>query len=77
MAAGIDVRVDADGHAGPGAPGGRQVSDARQLAGRLDVDRRQAEADRPVELGRRLAHAGEDDLVGPESGAQGDFDLAG
>ena len=45
--------------------------------GRLDVDRRQAEADRPVELGRRLADAGEDDLVRPEAGAQGDFDLAG
>ena len=32
VAAGVDVGVDADGHAGPRALGGSEVGDARQLA---------------------------------------------
>ena len=41
----------------------RDRLDARQLAGRFDVDRLQTERHRALELGRRLADAGEDDVA--------------
>ena len=46
------------------------------LAERLGVDRADAEGDRALELGARLADAGEDDVGRVEAGAQGDLDLA-
>ena len=77
VAAGVDVGVDADGDAGATAvarPRWRRC--ASTSPGDSALMARHAERDRPVELGARLADAGEDDVGGRESGAQGDLDLA-
>jgi hypothetical protein len=62
MALGIDIRVDAhrDAHRSPEPRPDRL--EARQLAGRFDVDRLDPERHRRLELLRCLADAGEDDL---------------
>ena len=52
MAAGIDVGVHADRHAGDRAEPRGDRFDARQLAGRFDVDRLQPERDGAFELRR-------------------------
>ena len=68
MALGVDVRVDADRDARRRVPAARPIaSSARQLAGRFDVDRLQPSGTARLELGHRLADAGEDDVCAARS----------
>ena len=53
----------------------RDRFDARELAGRLDVDRLQAERHGALELGGRLADAGEDDVGRRKPGLARQLDL--
>ena len=76
MALRVDVRVDAQGHARLTAEGAAIAAMRVELAGRLDVDRLDAERDRAIELVARLADAGEDDLRRGEPGAARELDLA-
>ena len=71
----VDVGVHADGDPRAGLALARQRVDPLDLAGRLHVDRPDAELDRLRQLGGRLADAGEDDLRRDEPGAQRDVDL--
>ena len=64
----VDVRVDSDRDARRAAgPLGDRL-DARQLSSRFDVDRLQPERDAALELGCRLADAGEHDFRRLEPG---------
>ena len=69
MALGVDVRVDAKRDARRRVRARAAIASiAIQLAGRLDVDGLQAERHGALELRRRLADAGEDDVGGREAG---------
>ncbi len=76
MRARIDVRVHPQGHARAGALGTGDRRDAAELTRRFRVDGLQAEGHGAFQFLRRLAHAGEDDLLRDEPGAQGHLDLA-
>ena len=76
VALGVDVRIHAqrDPHRRRQRHGAR--GDAVELSRRLGVDRLHAQRHGAVQLVAGLAHAGEDDLIGDEPGAQRHFDLA-
>jgi hypothetical protein len=75
MAAGVDVRVDADRHLGARLPFPGDRVEPFQLSRGLGVDRPHAELHGLRQFGVGLRHAGEDDLRGDEAGAQRDVDL--
>ncbi len=75
VAPGIHVGVDPDGHAGDTPQPGGDRFDPSQLARRLDVDRLDVEGDRALELRRRLADPGEDELPRLETRGPGDVDF--
>ena len=76
MAARVDVGIDAqrDARRRPLRLG--ELVEAVQLARRFDVDRLEAERDRPRQLVGALADAGEHDLTGVKAAAQRDIDFA-
>ena len=77
MAAGVDVRIDAHGHARDARRARRAIASIRSTSpGDSALMARDAEADGALEFRARLADAGEDDVVGREPGAQRDLDLA-
>ena len=72
----IDVRIDAQRNPRAHAPRARRAVDALQLARRLGVDGFQSELHGPLDLVRRFPDAAEDDVLGRESGAHRQLDLA-
>ena len=75
MAASVDIRIDAQRHSrlAPLRRGERR--NAIELAGRFGVDRADADGDRALQLGARLADSGEHDVGRVHTRAQGDRDL--
>ena len=68
MAVGRNVRIDPERHPRDGLPCTSHGGDPVQLAGRFRVDRLDPQGNRPVDLGRGLPHAGEDDIAGSVAG---------
>jgi len=73
---GVDVGVDPDRHGGLHAELARDMVDARQLRLALNMEREDPVAQRQLDLGLGLAHAGED--AGPDVATRGEHatDLA-
>ena len=71
----VDVGIDAERDACGRAEPRRDRFDARELADRLDVDRLEAQRHGALELGGRLADAGEDDVGRRKPGLARQLDL--
>ena len=76
MAAGIDVRVETQGHPRLAAMRGSQLSDTVEFARRFRVDGADTRRDRVLELIARLPDASEHDVARRVSGALRHLDLA-
>ena|SRR5947207_4139248 len=76
VAASIDIGIDPKGNAHPCATFAGETIDSIQLPFGFRVDRLHSKIDRLREFRRSLAHAGEDNLLGNETGAQRHVDLA-
>ncbi len=72
----VDVRIDAQRDARPGALRDGALVDAIELARRLDVDRQQAQRDGAIDLRRALPDSREHDLIGTEPATHRDVHLA-
>src|SRR3954468_13145640 len=76
VAASVDIRIDPNSDAHARATFAGQAIDSIQLSFRFGIDRLDAQIDRLREFRGSLADAGEHNLLGDETSAKRDVDLA-